>query len=111
MPSLTRRSLLSHGLAGAAALPFLAGCAVAADNAVTIRGMAFDPASLTVARGATVTFVNADGPPHTATSDTGAFDTGRLATGSRAALTFSTPGTYPYYCAIHPMMKGVITVA
>ena len=123
MPDLTRRSLLAGGLVGAAALPLLAvraraqgygqapQAAQAATNQVVIQGMAFGPASLAVAAGTTVTFANQDSVPHTVTSDDGLFDTGQLSPGQSAQLTFTGAGTYPYHCAIHPSMTGVLTVA
>ena len=123
MPDLTRRSLLAGGLVGVAVLPLLAvraqaqgygqaaQTAQAATSQVVIQGMAFNPASLAVAAGTTVTFVNQDSVPHTVTSDDGLFDTGQLSPGQSAQLTFAGAGTYPYHCAIHPSMKGVLTVA
>jgi plastocyanin len=73
--------------------------------------MAFHPSSLSIAAGGTVVFINQDAAPHTATSDDGLFDTGLLSQGQSAQLTFSAAGTYPYYCALHPAMRGVIIVA
>ena len=77
---------------------------------VTIRDFAFDPAELTVAAGTTVTWTNAGATGHTATADDGSFDCGRIASGASLSFTFSTPGTFDYHCAIHPFMKGRITV-
>jgi plastocyanin len=84
--------------------------APAATVAVRIQGMKFSPATLQVSAGDTVTFTNADGVPHTATSDTGAFDTGRLTRGKSASLTLSATGSFACHCAVHPSMKGTITV-
>ena len=68
-------------------------------------------AALTVAPGETVTVINADGAPHTVTAEGGAFDTGSIAGGSTVAFTApNTPGTYTFFCAIHPSMQGVLTV-
>jgi plastocyanin len=67
---------------------------------------------LVVATGTTVTWVNNDGIPHTATSDTGVWDSGILSSGQSFAFTFAQPGTYPYHCAIHgaASMSGTIVV-
>jgi len=94
-------------LAVAAAL--FAAPALAADHAVTIKGMAFDPPMLSVAVGDTVTFTNEDGAPHTATALDGSFDTGRLNRGGVAQVSIGTAGTFEYKCLIHPMMTGAIS--
>jgi plastocyanin len=90
------------------ALGFIAAPAAAAEHAVSIEGMKFSPATLSVAAGDTVTFTNNDSAPHTATAAGGAFDTGRLANGESATVTISAAGTHDYICQIHPSMKGVI---
>ena len=87
----------------------LAGPAFAADHVVNIKGMAFSPASLTIAVGDTVTFVNGDGVTHTATAGDGAFDTGRLAPGKSATVKIAA-GTHTYKCSIHASMQGTIIV-
>jgi plastocyanin len=79
--------------------------------AVTIVDYTFEPAQLTVPAGTTVEFTNEDSTPHTATSkQSGAFETGSIDTGKSAKVTLEEPGTYAYYCAFHPFMKGTITV-
>src|SRR5207245_11006189 len=78
--------------------------------AVTIADFEFRPATLNVGVGATVTWTN-DGPSaHTATSDSGMWDTGRLNRGQSGSYTFTTAGTFTYHCAIHPTMHGTIVV-
>jgi len=57
-----------------------------------------------------VTWSNADGTPHTATSNTGAFDTQNIAAGASKSVTFSTTGTFQYHCSIHPGMMGTVIV-
>jgi plastocyanin len=100
-------------LAAAVAIPLVPLLAVrpafAAEHAVTIKGMKFDPAEITVAAGDTITFTNEDGAPHTATADDGAFDTGRLNKGESATVTVSAAGAHPYKCLVHPSMKGTVT--
>ena len=84
--------------------------AEAAGHTVTIQGHKFKPAKLTVAAGDTITFINKDSAPHTATANDGAFDTGRLSTGASATVTVSAAGAHAYICKIHPSMKGTVTV-
>ncbi|MDC9825601.1 cupredoxin family copper-binding protein [Devosia sp. ZB163] len=96
-------------LAVLAATALMAVPAFAADHTVTIKDMKFAPAALTIAAGDTVTFVNQDSAPHTATAQ-GAFDTGPMNPGQGVKLTFSAPGDFAYICAIHPSMKGNIKV-
>jgi plastocyanin len=82
-------------------------------NAITIRNFAFDPASLTVKTGTTVTWTNRDVPPHAIASDAGApeaFSSDPFSTDASYSFTFTRPGTYPYHCSIHPSMKGTIIV-
>jgi len=74
-------------------------------------GPFFSPANLTVKVGKTVTWVNKDTVTHTVTSDgSSLFDSGFMPTGATFQFTFTTAGTYPYYCTVHPFMKGTIVV-
>jgi len=105
MQKLTRRQVL----ASTALLPLAAAApAQAATYQVTIQGMAYSPASFKVAAGDTIIFVNSDRMPHTATAEDGAFDTGVINPGQSVQVTIPA-GTHPYYCTLHPMMKGVAT--
>jgi plastocyanin len=80
-------------------------------QAVTIVDYTYKPAQLTVAAGTTVEFTNQDSTPHTATSkQSGAIETGSIDTGKTGEITLDKPGTYAYYCAFHPFMKGTIEV-
>lgn len=83
----------------------------AAGNAVSIVNFAFNPASLTVKVGDTVTWTNSSSTPHTVTADGGAFDSGTVAGGAAFQRTFSAAGTFTYHCSIHPSMKATIIVA
>jgi plastocyanin len=78
---------------------------------VSIANFAFQPDSLQIAAGSSVTWTNADSTAHTVTSDTGAFDAGPLAPGASFTQTFDIPGTYTYHCQIHPFMTGTIVVS
>src|SRR2546422_4152159 len=74
-------------------------------------GPFFSPTNLTVKVGKTVVWVNKDTVTHTVTSDgSSLFDSGFMPTGATFQFTFTTAGTYPYYCTVHPFMKGTIVV-
>src|SRR3712207_3799826 len=77
---------------------------------VDIRNHAFNPAQLNVAPGTTVTFVNNDTEPHTATADNGLFDTGVLQPGYSFDVYLEGSGTVTYHCELHPHMQGSIVV-
>jgi YVTN family beta-propeller protein len=78
---------------------------------VTIDKFAFSPPTLTVNAGQAVTFTNNDAVTHTATSTTGAWDSGDLpAGGGSFTVTLTRPGTYAYKCTIHPSMMGTLIV-
>jgi len=77
---------------------------------VDMRDNSFSPASLTVAAGTTVTWVNRGTAMHTVTTNDALFHSGLLAPGKRFSYTFTLSGTYPYLCAIHPAMTGMIVV-
>jgi plastocyanin len=77
---------------------------------VSIHDFTFDPGTITIQPGTTVTWTNNDSATHTATADDGSFDSGNLATGQSFSMTFDTPGTYTYHCAIHPNMTATIVV-
>src|SRR5215208_1291768 len=79
-------------------------------TAVSIVDFAFQPASLEVASGSTVTWTNTGAAPHTVTADNGAYDSGQLKPGTSFSQTFTTPGTYTYHCEIHPQMTGTVVV-
>ncbi|HEX9084385.1 MAG TPA: plastocyanin/azurin family copper-binding protein [Gemmatimonadaceae bacterium] len=80
-------------------------------TSVSLRNIAFNPGRIQVAPGATVEFTNNDGITHNITFSsnaiTGATD---FATGSRAVVMPTTPGTYAYHCTIHAGMAGTVTV-
>jgi plastocyanin len=101
------------GLAPAGATP-PAACAAASPTpgaAVTIANFAFDPAELTVPVGTEVTWTNQDDVPHTVTSDDKTtFASPGLDTGDTFKFRFTKPGTYGYFCSIHPMMTAKVIV-
>jgi len=86
-----------------------AAAATPSGPAVTLSGLSFNPDTLTVKAGSTVTWTNMDNTTHTVTSATGAFD---KAVGFQEtfSFTFTKAGTYHYHCKIHPTMTGTIVV-
>ena len=77
---------------------------------VKIDNFSFGPAALTIAVGTTVTWTNRDDIPHTVVSDDKVFKSKVLDTDEKFSFTFSKPGTYPYFCSIHPKMTGKVVV-
>jgi plastocyanin len=77
---------------------------------VDIQSFAFVPASLTIPAGTTVTWVNRDAVTHTVTASDRSFSSTSLAPGGQFSFQFTTPGTYTYFCAIHPFMTASVTV-
>ncbi len=83
-----------------------------AAGAVSIAGMKFVPASLTVPVGTTVTWTSAGAPTHTSTSTATppVWDSGNITGGKSFSHTFTTAGTFAYHCKIHTFMHGTIVV-
>lgn len=79
--------------------------------AITIQNFAFSPPVLNVAAGTTVTTTNRDSAPHSWTADDGSWDSGTLGQNTSYSYRFGRSGTFSYYCAIHPSMKGTVNVA
>jgi plastocyanin len=78
---------------------------------VTIADFTFRPGTMEIIAGQSVTFFNNDAVSHTVTAEDGSFDTGNIAPGQSARVTFDTPGTYTYGCSYHAAMPpGTITV-
>ncbi|MFL6415545.1 MAG: cupredoxin family copper-binding protein [Bryobacteraceae bacterium] len=78
---------------------------------VRIADFRFQPEIVTVPRGATVEWKNADIVPHSATSvDKKAFDSRQIPTGGSWHVTVKEPGTFEYQCTLHPNMKGTLVV-
>jgi plastocyanin len=78
---------------------------------VTMSGLAFSPAAVTVTAGSMVTWTNKEDAPHTVTSKgAGTLKSKNLQKGNSYSHTFATPGTFAYYCTVHPNMMGAVTV-
>jgi plastocyanin len=78
--------------------------------AVKIDNFSFGPQTLTVAPGTTVTWTNNDDVPHTVVSDDKAFKSKALDTDDKFSYTFDKPGTYNYFCSVHPKMTAKVVV-
>ena len=77
---------------------------------MNIIGFSFQPETIIVPAGTVVTWINKDDAKHTATSDDEVFDSPLLGKEEKFSHTFSTSGTFSYYCKPHPNMRGTVIV-
>lgn len=78
---------------------------------VSIKSYNFNPTTVNIRVGETITWTNEDSAPHTIVSDSGKeISSSSLSNGQTYSHTFSTAGTYDYHCSIHPSMKATIIV-
>jgi plastocyanin len=108
-PSRGKGRFCLVALALAASLAFV-GVARAEDATVKIDNFTFEPQKLTIKAGTTVTWKNEDDIPHTVASATKAFKSKALDTDDSFSFTFTTPGTFEYFCSLHPHMTATIVV-
>jgi plastocyanin len=107
------RGLVVALLLGPVAGAMLAFGAVAAQDAtdvITIDNFTFTPKELTIAVGTTVKWVNHDDIPHTVVEKKTTFRSKALDTDDSYSTMFDKPGTYRYFCGLHPHMTGTIVV-
>jgi len=100
-------------VAALAAAQFTQGVFAADDPkpaAVKIDNFSFAPIDLTVPVGTTVRWTNQDDIPHTVVSDDKLFKSKVLDTDEQFSFTFSKPGTYTYFCSMHPKMTAKVVV-
>ncbi|HLZ93293.1 MAG TPA: cupredoxin family copper-binding protein [Candidatus Acidoferrum sp.] len=102
-------TILVNGSQGVSASPGQ-GQAQSSSVEVKIDNFSFGPTSITVAVGTTVTWTNRDDIPHTVVSDEKVFKSKVLDTDEKFSYTFTKPGTYAYFCSIHPKMTGKVVV-
>jgi plastocyanin len=106
------KRLLYLVILSTAALLISAPAASAQDEmTVSIQDFFFEPDQITVAPGTTVTWVNDGEEPHTSTADDGMWDSGTLQPGESFSFTFDEPGSYAYFCEIHPDMTATVNVS
>lgn len=111
-------AILLAALAAGPALSILAAAppanssseVVAGEVAIKIDNFSFSPATITVPAGTTVRWTNRDDIPHTVVSDDKAFKSKALDTDENFTYTFTKPGTYGYFCSIHPKMIAKVVV-
>src|ERR687895_13525 len=78
---------------------------------VSMEGIAFQPAEVTVSAGDTVTWTNNDSVGHDVTADSfSSGDPGGMASGDTFEHTFEEAGTFDYVCTVHPGMEGTVVV-
>jgi 3',5'-cyclic-AMP phosphodiesterase len=107
VPGKHALAVVDSPLAGA---PMDAGTAGQQDVEVKIDNFAFTPKTLSVSPGTTVTWTNQDDVPHNIVSTDKKFISTVLDTDQKFSFTFDTPGSFPYFCKIHPMMTGTVQV-
>ena len=101
-------AVIGSGLAGGV---LVARAQTAAAAAVSIDNFTFNPQQMTVKAGTTVTWTNKDDIPHGIAATGNAFKrSAAMDTDDSYSFTFTTPGTYQYFCYIHPHMTGTIVV-
>ena len=108
-----RSAFAALTLAGCASLALStasAALSAAPDVAVTIKNFDFQPMAVTVPVGATVTWKFDDSTQHTVTADDNSFASAPMGSGQTYTHTFTTAGTVPYHCSIHPSMTATIIV-
>jgi amicyanin len=111
MRSAVAAAVLGAVVGSALAGGILIAGAQAPAAAVSIDNFTFTPQKLTVKAGTTVTWTNKDDIPHGIGASNNAFTRSKaLDTNDSYSFTFTTPGTYAYFCYIHPHMTGSIVV-
>jgi len=80
-------------------------------NTIEIKDFVFNPSTITVKSGETITWINRDEEPHTIVSVGKKFQkSSALDTDQKFTITAGAPGTYEYFCSVHPKMTGTIVV-
>lgn len=107
---MTFVKMLARGAMTLIVAAVTASAVQAATVEVKIDNFTFNAQQVTVKAGDTVTWVNHDDIPHTVTSTNMAFRSKALDTDDKFSFTFATPGSYAYFCSLHPHMTGTIVV-
>src|ERR1700745_633153 len=113
MTTIERNIWVAIALAAAVLVPaaiFSTTFVQAAETEVNIDQFTFYPKRITVKAGTTVTWTNEDDVPHTIVSSSKVFKSKALDTADKFSFTFTTPGTYDYFCSVHPHMTGAVVV-
>jgi len=109
------RAVMTAGALGALVGAVLAGGVLLADAqnqtiAIAIDNFTFNPQTVTVKAGTTVTWTNKDDIPHAIAAVGKQFKSKVMDTDNSYSFTFTTPGSYAYFCSLHPHMTGTIVV-
>lgn len=94
----------------AAPKPAAAPAPMAGVHEVAIRNFVYEPASLSIRVGESVRFTNYDAAPHDAVAYTGSWKTPLLKVNESATQVYGEKGVFPYYCTVHPAMRGTVEV-
>jgi amicyanin len=103
-------TMLSSALVALVLMLSWPAAAGAEQATVKIDNFTFEPAILKVKAGATVTWINEDDIPHTVATTDRKFKSKAMDTDENTAFTFTIPGSYEYFCTLHPHMRGTIVV-
>ncbi len=106
MPTVTATE--TAGMITETATPATTPATTPAPVSVEIRDYSFNPATIPISKGTTVTWTNKGSVQHTVTGS--GFDSGNLNTGETFSWTFNKAGTFTYGCSNHPSMTGTVTV-
>ena len=108
------RPAAAHASAAAAAPAAPGDTSAAARTGPTVKAsmksIAFQPSRIEIPMGTTVAWTNDDAVQHTVTAIDRSFDSGNMAPGAAWPHTFTKPGTYQFFCVVHPFMKGTVIV-
>ena len=113
MTTIVRNIWVAIALAAAVPAPaaiFPTAFVRAAETEGNIDQFTFYPQRITVKAGTTVTWANEDDAPHTVASSSKLFKSKALDTRDKYSFTFTAPGTYAYFCSLHPHMTGAVVV-
>lgn len=107
---MTTAAVLTFSMIAGEAKIFGAASPVAPEAQIKIDNFTFAPPTITVAAGTSVKWTNHDDIPHNIVSDDKSFKSKVLDTNDEFSYTFTKPGTYSYFCSIHPKMTGKVIV-
>ena len=79
-------------------------------NVVVIKDYSFEPETMTITRGDSITWTNQDNVAHTVAATNNSFSTGSIYQGGQGSFTFSKPGEYTYYSTTYPNVRGKVIV-
>ena len=109
--AMQRAAAAGRTSAGASGGQELAARSSPAEGAeVKIDNFTFTPETITIPAGTQVTWTNRDDIPHNVVSEDKSIKSKVLDTDEKFSFTFTKPGTYSYFCSIHPKMKGKVVV-